>query len=382
MAQLEEAPASVGTGHTRGVVSLSAKSLTLRTAHPSRHLSPTTKATSLAYLLFERPDLDLAEKFLTDYGLRVASRDEQRLFLRGTAPAQYCYVVERAKKARFVGLAFTVAARDDLDKLSRLPGASPVEDVSWPGGGARVRLVDPAGFRVDAIFGQTPAVAIGHRHPIAFNSPDNAVRVNGTQRPPVAPPDVVKLGHVLLEVANYQAQCAWYTQHFGLIPSDICVLPDGTPVATFFRLDLGETPADHHTLALTQSFMAAHGHSSFEVVDADAVGMGQRVMQRGGWRHSWGIGRHILGSQIFDYWQDPWGDKHEHYCDGDVFTASAPADIHLVSREAMAQWGPEIPKSFTRPKLGLRSVVELVRNLYGTEDLTLRKLLTLIKLVA
>ena len=54
---------------------------------------------------------------------------------------------------------------------------------------------------------------------------------------------------------------------------------------------------------------------------------------------TWGIGRHILGSQIFDYWQDPWGDKHEHYCDGDLFTADEPTGVHAVSREAMAQWG-------------------------------------------
>jgi hypothetical protein len=26
------------------------------------------------------------------------------------------------------------------------------------------------------------------------------------------------------------------------------------------------------------------------------------------------LGRHIPGSQIFDYWKDPWGDKPEHYC--------------------------------------------------------------------
>lgn len=53
-----------------------------------------------------------------------------------------------------------------------------------------------------------------------------------------------------------------------------------------------------------------------------------------------GVGRHILGSQVFDYWQDPWGDKHEHYCDGDMFTADVATGIHEVSREAMSQWGP------------------------------------------
>ena len=83
---------------------------------------------------------------------------------------------------------------------------------------------------------------------MTYNAPDRLTRVDGTQRPPGTAPEIIKLGHVLLEVANYQAVSAWYTQHFGFIPSDICVLPDGSPAATFFRLDLGGTrslsPAD------------------------------------------------------------------------------------------------------------------------------------------
>ena len=188
------------------------------------------------------------------------------------------------------------------------------------------------------------------------------------------------MGHVVLELADYQATCAWYTQHFGFIPSDVQVLPDGSPAVAFMRLDLGDTPADHHTLALAQGFAPMHSHSAFELVDADAVGMGQRVLRERGWKHAWGIGRHILGSQIFDYWQDPWGAKHEHYCDGDVFTADEPAGIHPVSREAMSQWGQVMPNSFTRPELTLSSLAAIVRNLRRSPDLSLSKLRTLAKI--
>ena len=45
---------------------------------------------------------------------------------------------------------------------------------------------------------------------------------------------------------------------------------------------------------------------------------GQHLRDRG-YRHSWGIGRHIQGSQIFDYWRDPDKMMFEHYADGDVF---------------------------------------------------------------
>jgi hypothetical protein len=206
--------------------------------------------------------------------------------------------------------------------------------------------------------------------------------VNATVRAPAEPPEVLRLGHVVLEVADYQATAAWYTKHFGLIPSDVQILPDGSPAVTFFRLDLGSTPADHHTLAMVQGFAALFGHAAFEVVDADAVGMGQRVLRERGYTHAWGIGRHILGSQVFDYWCDPWGAKHEHYCDGDVFTAEVPTGISPVNREAMAQWGPRMPASFTTPSLSLKNIVAAVRSLRRSPDLTIRKLVTLARIFA
>ncbi|MEQ8493212.1 MAG: glyoxalase, partial [Gammaproteobacteria bacterium] len=120
-------------------------------------------------------------------------------------------------------------------------------------------------------------------------------------------------------------------------------------------------------------------HAAFEVVDADAVGMGQRVLRDAGWRHAWGMGRHVLGSQIFDYWEDPWGDKHEHYCDGDRFTTAVPTGVHPAAREDMAQWGQPMPASFTRPKLTLANLAALWRGLRRSPDVTPGKLFTLMK---
>ncbi|MDR3418488.1 MAG: VOC family protein [Nevskia sp.] len=351
--------------------------LKLTTAQPARHPNPTTRARALAYLVFDRPDLAQAERFLTDFGLRTVSRSSELLFLRGTGAAPFCYVVRKAARARFAGFGLQVAGLADLEALARLPGASPVEVMSWPGGGSKVRLTDPSGFRVDAVTGQTPVEVLAHRPAAAYNCADAPVRVDDTVRLPPAPAEVMRLGHVVLELADYQATCAWYTQHFGFIPSDVQVLPDGSPAVAFMRLDLGPTPADHHTLALAQGFAAAYSHSAYEVVDADAVGMGQHLLRQKGWKHAWGIGRHILGSQIFDYWQDPWGDKHEHYCDGDLFTADQPTGIHAASRQGMSQWGPLMPRSFTKPHLTPANLAALVRNLRRSPDLTVAKLRTL-----
>jgi len=354
----------------------------LITAQPARHPHPTTKASALAYLIFDRPDLEKAERFLIDFGLRTVSRDESQLLLRGTGSAPFCYVVRKAPKARFVGFGLQVDSKADLHTLAKIPGASEVEASQFPGGGYRVSLKDPSGFRVDAIAEQTPAAPVPHRPPLQFNTADAAVRINETQRPPKGAPEVIKLGHVVLELADFQETCAWYTQHFGFIPSDVQVLPDGSPAVAFMRLNRDDVPADHHTLALAQGFVPTYSHSAYELIDADALGVGNSVLREKGWTHAWGIGRHILGSQIFDYWQDPWGDKHEHYCDGDLFTADEPTGTYIVSREAMAQWGPVMPRSFTKPKFTLPKVAALIRNLRRSPDLTVKKLVTLAKIFA
>ncbi|MCX7071315.1 MAG: VOC family protein [Gammaproteobacteria bacterium] len=352
----------------------------LLTAQPARHPAPTAKAQSLAYLIFERPDLDTAQRFLTDFGLQQVQRTDDLLYLRGTGPAAYCYRVHRAAKARFVGLGLSVSSPAELDRLARLPGATTIAPSPHPGTGALLSLTDPSGFTVEVVQGCQPAEPLSYRPPLPFNHADAQPRVNSTQRPPATPPEVLRLGHLVLEVADFQRSCGWYTEHFGFIPSDVQVLPDGSPAVTFMRLDLGDTPADHHTLAIAQGFMAAYSHSAYEVIDTDAVGMGQKVLRERGWTHAWGIGRHILGSQIFDYWQDPFGAKHEHYCDGDLFTADRPLGVHPVSREAMSQWGPRMPASFTKPRLTPSNLAALFRNLRRSPDLSLNKLLTLARL--
>src|ERR1700682_115971 len=96
----------------------------LTTAQPARHPDPTTKASAVAYLVFDRPDLEKAEQFLNDFGLQTVSRGEVLLLLRGTAASHFCYVVRKAPKSRFVGFGLQVDTRADLDALANVPGAS------------------------------------------------------------------------------------------------------------------------------------------------------------------------------------------------------------------------------------------------------------------
>jgi catechol 2,3-dioxygenase-like lactoylglutathione lyase family enzyme len=352
----------------------------LLTPEPARHDSPTATASRLTHLIFERTDLDEAQRFLHDFGLLTVQRREQSIYLKGRDASAYCYELRQGPTNRFVGLGLAVPRREDLLALAQLEGAGAIQPSDRPGGGEVLALTDPAGFRVEILFGQALSDTPPHRPPLPINGPDGVTRVNAFQRPPMTPPEVLKLGHVVIEVADFQRSCGWYTRHLGFIPSDVQVLPDGAPAVVFLRLNCGDEPTDHHTLAIAQGFMATYSHSAYEVVDTDAVAMGQRVLRERGWRHAWGMGRHILGSQIFDYWQDSCGAKHEHYCDGDLLTARMRTGIHPVSRDAMSQWGPPMPSSFTRPALSLSALAALFRNLRRSPDLTFKRLLTLARL--
>ena len=72
----------------------------LTTPQPARHPSPTVKARKLAYLVFERPDLDKAERFLTDFGLHVALRSTQEVYLRAADASRWASGAIQAPSTR------------------------------------------------------------------------------------------------------------------------------------------------------------------------------------------------------------------------------------------------------------------------------------------
>lgn len=326
---------------------------------------PIARVDDIAYVMFEKPDFDVAERFLADFGLVRAHRSERALFLRGTGPRPYVYAAFRGEKARFVGAGFSVATRAELDTLAHATGArvEPIDDA--PGGGVRLRLTDPGGFRVDVIHGVDPVEPLPMRsEPLPLNTPAHKVRINATQRPAHHPAEVVRLGHVVLEATSFRASSEWYMRHLGLIPTDVQCLDDGTPNLAFMRCDRGAAPADHHTVVVFGGIADAYGHSAYEVLDLDEVGMGQQVLKAGGWKHLWGIGRHILGSQIFDYWKDADGHEMEHYADGDVFDASYPTNYHSFDASLLWMWGDDLPADFG-PKLSPATLLGVAKNLVG-----------------
>ena len=319
---------------------------------------PITRVDDIAYLLFEKPDLDLAERFLTDFGLVRTEQTSDRIRFRAAGPSPTVYTAQRGPTSRYLGAGFRIDRRAGLDALAAATGR-PIEPIEEPGGGVRVTLTDPAGFRVDVIHGVTDAPLLPIRTtPLPLNTPWRKPRVNRGQRPERQPAQVVRLGHLVLQASDFLTSATWYMKHLGLIPTDVQCLTDGSPTLAFMRCDRGAQPTDHHTVVVFGGITDAYAHSAFEVVDIDELGMGQQVLKAGGWTHVWGIGRHILGSQLFDYWKDPWNSEMEHFADGDVFDASHPTAYHPFEPSTLWMWGHDVPADFT-PQPSLAAALDI-----------------------
>lgn len=115
---------------------------------------------------------------------------------------------------------------------------------------------------------------------------------------------------------------------------------------SFIRCDRGTDPTDHHTLALTLGPRNRYVHSAYQVCDLDALAAGGEYLLDHGYFRSWGIGRHIEGSQIFDYWRDPDGFLVEHFTDGDMFDNTLDTGWSEMTASGLAQWGPPASLDF------------------------------------
>jgi catechol 2,3-dioxygenase-like lactoylglutathione lyase family enzyme len=302
---------------------------------------PIIRVSDIAFPRFRAPDLDRMEAFLTDFGMQRAARTERALYMRGTDGQHHVHVTEVGETA-FLGLAFRAASRAHLDTLARAVGGA-VESLDEPGGGVVVRLRDPDGRHIDVVYGIAQVEPLPVRSHPPLNTGGSRVRVGTLQRVQAGPSQVKRCGHAAIKTADLDALWRWYHGHLGLLVSDDMYLEGPErPLGRFARCDRGDLPADHHALLLLETGEAKLGHVAWEVADFDDLMVGHDHLAATGVRHYWGIGRHVLGGQIFDYWKDPLGFTVEHWTDSDLLDAAAPPGSHHLL-ESGSQWGPPPP---------------------------------------
>ncbi|KAL4770007.1 Glyoxalase/Bleomycin resistance protein/Dihydroxybiphenyl dioxygenase [Aspergillus nidulans var. acristatus] len=248
---------------------------------------------------YQHSDIDEITTFLQDFGMSVAKRTDSEVWYRGYGEDQYVYYARKGPK-QYLGGTFQVARR--------LPQAAEIQQLSdAPGGGYLVRFSNPEGFPVNLIFGQR-----------------NLAFADFSFGP--GPAGVHKLGHP------------------GLCTTQLSKANE--PTSPSSHINLGETYVDHYCFFINSNATSHLHHCSFEVHEFDTQKLGHQWLAKKGYKPVWGVGRHILGPQIFYYWWDTTGNTIEHYADGDLVNDQTPVEYGPADDESLAVWGAEVPSWF------------------------------------
>ena len=308
---------------------------------------PIIKVLDIAWVRLGAPDLDAAEAFLSDFGLLRQVRTQDALYMRGTGTAHHLHITQRGPD-RVLGIGFHAADKADLHRLSQhASGASDVMPLNEPGGGSVVRLKEHNGFTIEVVHGVAAVAPLPERHSV-MNTGAGRERLGVFQRIDPRPSQVKRMGHAVISTPDIEGSVAWANHHLGFVVSEHVHAEDDPDLllASFNRADRGEEFVDHHIMMFGRHGRAGLNHISYEVQDIDDLHAGHDWLKARGHQHLWGIGRHLLGSQIFDYWKDPWGRVHEHWTDTDVLNAAMPPRKLPKSQGLRSQWGPQAPQEF------------------------------------
>ena len=293
----------------------------------------------ILYVRFQVPDLDRQRRFLDDFGL-ITRRENGTLLARGTDANAFIYSAVQGEAA-FLGIGFEALSEEDLRRIAAIDGAA-VEANDAPGGGLIARLEDPDGLPVDLVYGMERPAAIAPPSRQPLNLGEERRRLGERVAYKQAPGFVKRLGHCVINVTDFRASEAWYKERLGLLTSDeIYMGQEDRVLGAFLRCNRGERHVDHHSLFLIGSGKLEFQHAAFEVADWDSLMLGHDLLRKAGYKHSWGVGKHILGSQVFDYWKDPNDFTVEHFTDGDLFNESFGAHKAPVEQLLGSHWGPE-----------------------------------------
>lgn len=305
------------------------------------------KVSDIAYGRLRAPDLDIAEEFLTRFGMIRAERTANALYMRGTDPAHHIHVTEKGEP-KFVGLAYYADSADDLARLTKAPGASAIEAIDEPGGGKRVRLTEPNGYQIEVVHGMAELPAIATKRQKLNTGEAPLSRAGELMRLPKGPSHVKRIGHGVLMTPKFHETVSWFREMLGFVCSDdVYAGEKNNLIGSFNRCDRGDAYVDHHVFFCLNHAKTGLNHLSFEVPDIDDVAMGHDYLaQFGKYEHMWGIGRHVLGSQVYDYWADPWGRVHEHWADSDRLNLANGSNLVPAEEALTSQWGEAPPAKF------------------------------------
>ena len=286
----------------------------------------------LSYVALEVTDLGRSVAFYRDLvGLTLDREDDRAAYLRCSDLAQNLVLTQGCTPG-LVRAAFELECRDDLDRAFDYlvaEGFAPV----WLTTIEAARLHVGAGLR--------------------FREPGCGLLLEYHVDPqlvsePVIPghTEIARLGHVVLNVADFDAVVATMIGKLGFVVSDHVPGKVG-----FLRAFPNRY---HHSLAILKGPADGLNHVNFMVGNIDDVGRAINRMNQAGVPIVFGPGRHLPSGSIFLYFLDPDGMTAEYSFGMEEFAetgARAPREL-AATADVLDTWG-----SVPDPRFGKRGAI-------------------------
>lgn len=292
---------------------------------------------SLNRFVFTVPQLQPARQFYEAFGLEVRAQPD-RLDLH-TFGHPHCWATVHAtgapKRLEYVSYGVWAedlpALHDGIVRRGLGCAPHPLSD------GEGLWLRDPDGTHVQLVV--APKVSPSSKSRPGVRAAVSPGQGAAPARSQVAPVHPRALSHVLFFTPDVGRMVTFCSEVLGLRLSD-----RSGDIIAFLH---GPHGSDHHLVAWAASPGRGLHHSSWDVGDVDAVGMGAEQMRAAGYHRGWGLGRHVLGSNYFHYVRDPWGSFAEYSANIDFVPHDLewPAANHPVE-DSFYVWGPAVPDDF------------------------------------
>lgn len=294
---------------------------------------------SINHFALEVPDLEKAARFATAFGLRVEHQPGQ-LRLRASGSDHVWAVLlagaDASQGKRLAYISLLCYADDYQTLINQIVAAGGTPADQHPAGDTGYWFHDPHGLLVQLKVGaktMPDAKATLPDLSIPPNRRGAPARCDAGKAVPT------RLSHMALFTPNATASLAFYTAALGLRLAD----RSGDIIAFTY----GRHGSDHHLLAFFTGGGIGLHHPSWDVPSVESVGLGNTQMRAAGYTRHWGPGRHVLGSNYFNYVKDDFGQWWEHSCHIDYIEKDADWMVaNFADEDSLYLWGPDLPEEF------------------------------------
>lgn len=277
--------------------------------------------TGLRSVDFDVPDLAAAVAFYTGiWGLAIADRREDVVWLRGTGTDAYLLGLRAASASAIRSMTFRVAPAADPEALAAAMiahGAASIQPLAVteePGGGSVLAVRDAQGRTIRLVHNDAPVPLL-----------------------PADPARPERLAHVNFNSDDVTRDVAFYTQALGF------TLTDRSKMMAFVR-----TNSDHHSIVIADAPVNTLNHVAFQMPTWEGVMRASGRMVDHHFPIGWGPGRHGPGNNVFAYFVDPFGIVIEYTADvlqvDDDYRVGRPEDWTWPPGRS-DQWGIAPPKT-------------------------------------